>query len=200
MSDMAKVMTPEFRVSFPAVFQPTSFEGQQPKYKINMMFPKGTNLDDMEKLAIAAVDKEWPDKAKRPTDMKTPFRDGDKEKPDWPEYADAIFVAATSKMKPGLVDANVQPIIKESEFYAGCYARATVTAYAYDKAGNRGVAFGLQNIQKIKDGEPFSGREKPEDEFDALESVEDAGSAGSVKVETDMFDQPIKADPDNVPF
>jgi hypothetical protein len=67
------------------------------------------------------------------------------------------------------VDAAVQPIMEEGEFYAGCYARATISPYAYDKAGNRGVAFGLRNIQKIADGEPFSGKSKPENDFDSLD-------------------------------
>ena len=187
MSDVKKVMTPEFRVSFPAIFQAVSFEGKPPKYKLNMMFPKGTNLDAMKVIAKAAIEKKWPDEATRPKGLRNPFRDGDIEKPDWPEYADTIFVSASSKMKPGLVDQNVQPIIEESEFYAGCYARATVTAFPYDVKGNKGVAFGLQNVQKTKDGEPFSGREKPEDEFDALESVESVESAGSAKDETNIF-------------
>lgn len=184
MSDVKKVMTPEFRVSFPAIFKPISFEGGEAKYKINMMFPKGTDLSAMKAIAKAAIETKWPDAAKRPKDLRNPFRDGDVEKPDWPEYADTIFVSASSKMKPGLVDQNVQPIIEESEFYAGCYARATVTAFAYDVAGNKGVAFGLQNVQKIKDGEPFSGREAPETEFDAIESVDAEGPAGSTETES----------------
>lgn len=184
MSDVQKVITPEFRVSFPAIFKPVSFEGQTAKYKINMMFPKSTNLDGMMALAKAAVMAKWPDEAKRPKDLRNPFRDGDTEKPDWPEYADTTFVSATSKMKPGLVDKNVEPIIEEEEFYAGCYAKASVTAFAYDKAGNRGVAFGLQHVQKTKDGEPFSGRGNPEDDFEAIASEETEGSpAGSAPTE-----------------
>lgn len=197
MSDVKKVITPKFRVSFPAIFKAVSFEGGPPKYKINMMFPKGTDLSGMKEIAKAAVEAKWPDAAKRPGPLRNPFRDGDKEKPDWPEYADTIFVSASSKMKPGLVDQNREPILMEEDFYAGCYARASVTAFAYDTMGNKGVAFGLQNVQKMADGEPFSGREKPEDEFDAIESVDaEAGPAGSTK--TDMFDEPV--DSDNIPF
>ncbi len=73
-------------------------------------------------------------------------------------------------MKPGLVDASLQAIIEPSEFYAGCYARATINAYAYDRNGNRGVAFGLRNIQKIKDGDSFGGGSKAENDFDSIET------------------------------
>lgn len=184
MSDVKKVITPEFRVSFPAIFKPVSFEGGAAKYKVNMMFPKNTDLSAMKALAKAAIEDKWPDKAKRPKDLRNPFRDGDTEKPDWPEYADTIFVAATSGMKPGLVDQEMQPIIEEGEFYAGCYAKASVTAYGYNKAGNVGVAFGLQNLMKTKDGEPFSGREAPEVDFaDTVASVDAEGPAGATKTE-----------------
>jgi hypothetical protein len=72
-------------------------------------------------------------------------------------------------MQPGLVDASLQRIISEQDFYSGCYARATITAYGYDKAGNVGVAFGLQNVQKLRDGEAFSGRTAAENDFDAVD-------------------------------
>ena len=179
---MDKVITPEFRVSFPALFTPVAFnETQKPKYKVNMLFPKGTDLAPMIALAKAAADAKWPDPATRPKNLKNPFRDGDIEKPDTEGYAGHTFVAATSGMKPGVVDESLQPIIDENDMYAGCYAIASVTVYAYDKAGNRGVAFGLQNIKKMRDGDEFSGRAKPEDEFEAsaaasVDPVENAGS------------------------
>jgi hypothetical protein len=72
-------------------------------------------------------------------------------------------------MQPGLVDQNLQRIISTDDFYSGCYARATITAYGYDKAGNKGVAFGLQNVQKLADGERFSGRTAAEDDFEAVD-------------------------------
>ena len=168
---MQKVMTPEFRVSFPNVFKPRGFEGQEPKYSVVMLFDKSTDISALKQLAQRAVEEKWPDPAKRPKGLRNPFKDGDTEKPDVDGYEGAIFVNASSKMKPGVVDQNVQPIIDENEFYAGCYARATVTAYAYNKIGNKGVAFGLQNIQKLRDGEPFTGRSRAEDDFAPVENA-----------------------------
>lgn len=167
---MDKIITPKFRVSFPQVFEPKGFEGQEPKYSVVMLFDKATDISALKKLAQKAVEERWPDPAKRPKGLKNPFRDGDIEKAGMDGYANTIFITATSKMKPGLVDKNAQPIIDQDEFYAGCYARAQLTAYAYDKAGNKGVAFGLQHIQKLEEGEPFSGRAKAEDVFGAVES------------------------------
>jgi hypothetical protein len=174
-----KVMTPEFRVSFPNVFQPRSaFDGQEAKYSIVMLFSKKTDISALKKLAQAVAREKWGDKI--PKGMRNPFRDGDVEKEGMDGYAGCVFVTASSKTKPGLVDQSVQPIITGDDFYAGCYARATVNAFAYDRAGNVGVSFGLQNIQKLRDGEPFSGRTKAEDEFSAVmtEEGQDAPAVG----------------------
>jgi hypothetical protein len=164
-------MTPEFRASFPNVFTARSdFDGQEPKFSIVMLFDKKTDISALKKLCEQAVKEKWGDKV--PKNLRSPFRDGDTDKPDMDGYAGCVFVRASSKGRPGLVDASVTPIVNQEDFYAGCYARATVNAFAYDKAGNQGVAFGLQNVQKLRDGEPFSGRTKAEDDFDATDQAE----------------------------
>lgn len=176
-----KVLTPKFRVSFPAVFVPrAAMDGAEPKYSVVMLFPKDTDLSRLKAIAKQAVTEKWGDKV--PKDLRSPFRDGDEKELDG--YAGQIFITASSKMKPGLVNGQREAIIEASEFYAGCYARATVNAYAYDRNGNKGVAFGLQNLQKLEEGEPFSGRTKPEDDFDA---VTETPSAGVKKSALDAF-------------
>jgi hypothetical protein len=178
-----KCTTPEFRVSFPHVFEKHSgFEGQEPKYSIVMLFPKNTDLKDLKRAAFNAATEKWGEKTKWPKNIRMPFRDGD-EKSDLAGYEDTIFVTASSKQKPQVVsnkkvDDQFPRIEKEDEtFYAGCYARATLIAFAYDKAGNKGISFSLQNIQKLKDGEQFSGRKNADDEFDEVEDgSEDASS------------------------
>lgn len=168
-----KCVTPIFRASFPSVFTPKSFKGQDAKYSLVMLFDPDVDLSPLKKCAEnAAIEKWGADKKKWPKVMKTPFRDGD-EKPDTPGYESKIFVTASSKKRPGLVDRKRQPILSEEDFYAGCYARAEVIAFAYDEAGNRGVSFSLQNIQKAKDGEEFSGRKKPEQVFTDIDDGSD---------------------------
>ena len=161
-----KLVTPEFRVSFPSVFAARAFsEGQTKKYDLTALFSAGTDLTAMKALAKqAAVDK-WGDKI--PPGLRSPFRDGS-DKPDLDGYEGCIFVKMTSLQRPGVVDQNVQPIIEEGDFYGGCWARAVVTAFAYDQMGNKGVSFGLQNVQKMRDDDAFSGRGKPEDDFDPV--------------------------------
>lgn len=180
-----KVVTPEFRVSFPQVFTPKGFNDQEPKYSVVMLFDKKTDISALKKAASAALTEKWGDKSKWPKNLRLPFRDG-AEKEGTPGYENCIFVTASSKQKPGLVDKDVQPIIDQSDFYAGCYARATLNAFAYDMAGNKGVSFGLNNLQKIKDGKAFSGRTRAEDDFEPLaDSSDDIESYDDDSEDTD---------------
>ncbi len=173
-----KVLTPMFRVSFPALFQPTAMdEKSTPKYGVTMLFPKSTDLSVLEKAYKIAlkkgIEEKW--KGKKPKNLRSPFRDGDEEE-DYNErdgFPGHIFIRASSLQKPGVVDKNCDPILDPAEVYAGCYARATVVAYPYDVAGNRGIAFGLQNLQKLKDGEAFSGRKPASQDFDEWEDDDD---------------------------
>lgn len=187
-----KVTSPKFRASFPWLFEPQPpMEGSQgePKYSVVMLFDKAAQASPefkaMKQLANAAIKDKWGDKP--PVNLRNPFRDG-AEKPELEGYGDGVvFVSASSKMQPGLIDGRLNRIMSRDVgpdgFYAGCYARATLTAYAYDKAGNKGVAFGLQNVQKLGDGEAFSGRTRAEDDFEQVEDVfgGEGGSAGGAE-------------------
>lgn len=64
-----------------------------------------------------------------------------------------------------MVDANCNPILTRSEVYSGVYGRASISFYAFNSNGNRGIACGLNNLQKIRDGEPLGGRASVESDF-----------------------------------
>ena len=179
-----KCITPEFRISFPNLFEPKSFKNGEPKCSLTMLFPKTTDLaqpaqkgKDGKPIGIslkhavynAAVEK-WGPKEKWPEGLRLPFRDGNK-KSELEGYADTIFCTASSKRRPGVVNPDRTKVINPEEVYAGCYCRAEVIAFAYDTAGNKGVGLSLQNVQKLRDGEEFSGRKKAEDVFDAVIEV-----------------------------
>lgn len=171
-----KVKTPRFRVSFPKVFKAkvNKLSGKA-EFSVVALFPKGADLSALEKAAEAVKEERWgKDKAKWPKNLKSPFRDqGEKVREDGslPQGHEkgAIFMSFKSKDKPGVVDQNVQPIMEENVFYPGCWAIASVNAYAYDHAGNRGVSFGLNNVQKVGDGESFSGKPSAESDFSPVE-------------------------------
>ena len=176
-----KMLTPKFHVSFVNVFQPEKpMKGtapdpnKKPTYAVTALFEKGTDLSELRKAAEAAVVKKWgADKAKWPAQLRSPFRDQGEKADKYEGYeAGAIFMKFKSYTRPGVVDEKVQDIIEEKDFYSGCYARASVTAWAYgDKNMNPGVSFWLSNIQKLADGKPLGGRTRPSDDFEAV--VED---------------------------
>lgn len=172
---MDKVTTPEFRASFPAVIKPkmNNLSGNE-EYSIQMVFEKSADLAPLKLMAKEAAIEKWGNKI--PEKLRSPFRDGDQYNDtadnQREELAGKIFINCKSKQRPGLVDSELNAIQSESDFYGGCYARATLRAYAYDTKGNRGVAFGLLNVQKLRDGEPFSGKLKAEDDFSAISPEE----------------------------
>jgi hypothetical protein len=176
---MANVLTPKFRVSYPSLFKAKLNEmSNKHEYSVVAVFPKDADLSALKKAVTdVLIEKLGADKAKWPKNLKSPFRDqGEKEKdgvlPNGYE-AGAIFMTLKSAQKPGVVDANVQPIIDESEFYAGCWAHATIRPYYYDQKGNKGVGFGLQNVQKLSEGEPLSGRVNAVSEFAPIATAND---------------------------
>ncbi|MGO5065554.1 MULTISPECIES: DUF2815 family protein [unclassified Clostridium] len=167
-----KVITGKVRFSYANVWEPKSINGSDPKYSVSLIIPKSdkTTLKKIKE-AIEYAKKEGVAKlgGKIPANLKTPLRDGDVDRPEDEAYADSYFINANSNTKPGIVDKDVQPIFDQSEFYSGCYGRASIVFYAYNANGNKGIACGLQNLQKIEDGEPLGGHSRAEDDFDAVE-------------------------------
>ena len=169
-----KVITGKVRASFVHIFEPQSVNGSEPKYSCSFIIPKSdTRTVEKIRAAIENAKKESLSKwgGKIPPNLKLPLRDGDIDRPDDPNYANAYFVNANSNERPGVVDRRRVPITDPLEVYSGCYVRASITFYPFNTNGNRGVACGLQNIQKWCDGEPLNGRVRAEDEFDALDGM-----------------------------
>jgi hypothetical protein len=166
------IMTPNFVASYPKLFKAELNEQSgKMEYSVVALFKKGEDLTALKKAAEEViVAKFGADKSKWPKNLKSPFRDqAEREKegklPAGHESG-AFFMTLKSQYKPGVVDSEVQPIIVDGDVYAGCIMRATVRPYYYEKNGNKGVAFGLQNAQKVSDGTPIGGAKvSASDEF-----------------------------------
>ena len=176
-----KIITGVCRLSYANIWQAKSINGGVPKYSTSVLIPKS----DMKtianiKAAIEAAYYEGESKLKGNsktvpalTSLKMPLRDGDTERPDDEAYAGHWFLNANSNTAPGVVDANREPIYDTSGIYSGVYARVSLTFYAFNNNGNRGIACGLQNIQKVCDGESLGGKPKAEEDFNDGFQVED---------------------------
>lgn len=169
-----KVITgPKTRWSYANVWDPKSINGGTPKFSVSLIVPK-SDVATVKKIeaAIQAAYEEGESKLKGNGKsvpslkvLKTPLRDGDLERPDDLAYANSYFINANSATAPGIVDADRQPILERSEVYSGVYGRASINFYAFNSNGNKGIACGLNNLQKIADGEPLGGKSRAEDDF-----------------------------------
>jgi len=172
MSETKVVFKQLVRFSYANVFEPrASEEGGKLKYSVSILIPKSNTADlAAVRKAIAAATEEGKTSkfgGKIPqVNFKNPLRDGDLEKEGDPTYEGCYFINATSVNKPGLVDANLNPILDKADFYSGCWGRAAVNFFPFNNNGNKGIACGLNNIQKVKDGEPLGGSaSRPETDF-----------------------------------
>lgn len=170
-----KVITgPKTRWSYANVWDAKSINGGAPKYSVSLIIPKSdTKTVEKIRAAIQAAYEEGQSKLKGNGKsvpalslIKTPLRDGDTERPDDEAYKNSYFINANSATAPGIVDADRNPILERSEVYSGVYGRASISLYAFNSNGNRGIACGLNNLQKISDGEPLGGKSRAEDDFD----------------------------------
>lgn len=171
MEQSTKVITGLVRFSYAQVFTPKAIkEGDEPKYSVSILIPK-TDTVTLEKInkaieaakvaGIAKIGKN----GKVPAGIKLPLRDGDTEREDDQNYEGHYFINASSFKAPGIVDKSCQPILDQDEFYSGCYGRASINFYAFNSNGNKGIACGLQNLQKLKDGERLAGGSTAEEDF-----------------------------------
>lgn len=146
------VVTPEFRIVFPNIFEPKAFDDSgDPKFQFIAVFPKGTDLTEIRQLVKEKYDEAFP---KGASNAHSPFREGNEKVDDWGEvFRDATYIRCTSKRKPSVVDSAKNAITDGSTVYSGCYARAVISAYSYDRTGNRGVSISFSAIQITRNGE-----------------------------------------------
>ena len=177
-----KVITgKDTRWSYCNVWEAKAINGGTPKFSVSLLIPKKDTVTvNKIKAAIEAAYREGEAKLKGNgktvpplTAIKTPLRDGDAERPDDPAYAGHYFLNANSATAPGIVDADCQPILTRSEVYSGVYGRASISFYAFNSSGNRGIACGLNNLQKIRDGEPLGSRASAESDFSDFDDEDD---------------------------
>lgn len=178
---MANIITPRARLSFPNLFTARvndQSDDKTPKFSCTLLFDEAARATPewkaMQAAAAEAAVEKFGDKAKT-LKLRSPFRDGSEKTLEG--YEGTVFINCSSKMKPGVIGPNKAPITDEMDIYPGCFVRVSLSAYGYDAKGNKGVSFGLRNVQKVGDGESLGGRSRAEDDFDAVE--ESAAEAGA---------------------
>ena len=167
-----KVVTGKVRFSFCNLFEPKAFqEGAEPKYSVMLLIPK-TDVATLNRIK-AAIDAAAQKGLQMPAVLKTTLKDADKDtnqdgevfKDIWPYTEGHYIISVSSKTAPQIVDAQLNPIIDPIEVYSGCYGRASINFFAYNNSGNKGISAGLNNIQKLEDGEPLGNVSTAEQDF-----------------------------------
>ena len=169
-----KVIPGKVRLSYAHVWEPVSINGGEEKYSVSLIIPKSDTktVKDIQAAVDAAIDAglgKFGGKKPNKGAIKLPLRDGDVERPDDENYKDAYFINANARTASQIVNRKVQPILDRDEVYSGCYARVSITLYAFNSNGNKGIACGLGNIQKLEDGEPLGGRSSATSDFESLD-------------------------------
>ena len=136
--------------SYANVWEPKSINGGTPKYSVSLIIPK-SDTKTIAKIQAA---------------LEAAYKEGEAQlQRNRKAYKNAYFVNANATSAPGIVDADLNPILTRSEVYSGVYGRASITFYAFNSSGNKGIACGLNNLQKIRDGEPLGGKASAESDF-----------------------------------
>ncbi len=190
---MDKVVTNKIRFSYANVFEPKDLGGVL-KYSVAILIPK-SDFDTYNR-----IKKEIDNEAKEavptvfggvmPANLAMPIYDGDGLKPSGEPYGVECkghwVINAKSGNAPEVVDANCNPIINKNEFYSGCYGRASLSFYAYNKNGHKGIGCSLGNVQKLEDGQPLDGR---------TTAAEDFGTLSSNAIPQQQYQAPISPQP-----
>lgn len=170
MSNKTKVVTGiNTRFSYFNGWEPVSINGSKPKYSISVLIPKTdtvtiNKINEAIDIAIEEGIARFGGKKPNKATLKLPLRDGDLER-DNDAYKGHYFINANSINAPQIVDENLNLILDRNEVYSGCYGRVSLNFYAFNSNGNKGIACGLGNVQKLRDGEPLGGRSSAKDDF-----------------------------------
>lgn len=172
-----RVKTGRVRLSYPHLLE--KYE-KSDKYQAQFLIDK----EDAETVRVieAAVKNAKEDGktrlwgGKMPGKVVVAMKDGDeRDDPDsYAEQAGCLVVTAKSKNQPPVLGPDGGDIFDTDEIYAGCYVQAIFEAYPYSQ-DTKGVAFALQGVKKLADGERIGGGgyKASADDFDADDDVLD---------------------------
>lgn len=164
-----RIFVKNARLSFPALVEPReSMKGKgDSKYQATFILDKDNPCVEQIRAATARIAQaEFRDKAKQvlANAEKLPLKDGDRREIDG--YAGKLYVKASSKFPPDLIDANPRRKVTDpkeiaDKFQAGYRVNGYIDLFPYDVPGARGISASLVSVQFAAYDETFSGATKP---------------------------------------
>lgn len=174
VSEAGNIITPKCRMSFPQLLEPKAPPGNpdgKKKYNVSLLIPADADISILREAAEKVAKEKWGDKM--PAKLKSPFLKAEEYEYEGYEKG-MILLRPSSITKPGIVNAKGEAVAEENEIYPGRWCVASLRAFTYDNSGNRGVSFGLQNIQLLDHDDPIGGRARAETEFAPVDMPESA--------------------------
>ena len=172
-----KLMLKNVRLSYANLFEPRENQSGQLRYSTALIIPKGhPQIPELEKAIESEGEgkfgKKWATMLKK---NGSPLKDADKDgtADENAEYEDCYYINTSSKRKPQVVDRQVQPILDESEIWSGCWANVSIAVFSFEVPENKGVSFGLNNVQKLREDDRLGGAPNADEEFEAMDDEED---------------------------
>lgn len=171
-----KVHLQNVRLTFPQLFEAKQVNGQgEPKFSAAFLFPKDhPGKAELVKAIIEAAMAKWGAKAEATVAQlkaadKLCVHDGD-AKSDYDGYAGNLFINASNKVRPLVIDGNRAPLTAaDGKPYSGCYVNAIVEIWAQDNNFGKRVNASLLGVQFVKDGERLAGGSvAAADDFEAI--------------------------------
>ena len=168
------VVLAEVTVLYPHVFEPHLAKGSgsdaKATYQLTVLLPAEYDCSGLERLALAVATKAFGANAAAMLQagaIKSPFRRQAEKalqgKDGYSTDPNARYVNAKSERQPGVMDQRVQPLLDPSKIYGGCVCNVQLNCFAWNHpTGGKGLSFGLQNVQLVRDGKPLGGGTNPD--------------------------------------
>lgn len=173
-------------LSYPNLFTPRTTLNGDLQYGVAALLDKRTHADQIKRIdqeLWTLARQAWPDgeaeRLRKANVLWWPLRDGDGF-PQRKGYRGRMFISMKAKERPGVVDANVNPIMDQSLVYPGVSANVTYSMFAYDQP-QLGLSVWVNNVQILGGGERLGGRSAAEDDFEpvALDPAAPSESTGA---------------------
>lgn len=170
---MEKIKLQNVRLSFPNLFQTSSFGGEDTgKYDATFILDKKTHAPIIKeiKTGFKALAKEK-FKDKLPAEDKLCLKDGDATERE--EQQGCFVVKTSSKRRPLVLDRDKSPITEDDNIiYAGCFVNAIISLWAQNNVYGKRINASLEGVQFSMHGDPFGPPAIDADEFDAFGEVD----------------------------
>jgi hypothetical protein len=156
----------------------------EPKHSGTFAFPKDHPAVVAIKKGFEQVSKEkWGAKA---VEVYTMLKAGDRlclhdgdAKADKEGYKGNLYLSASNKLKPLIIDGQKQPLDANSgKPYSGCYVNAEIELWAQDNKFGKRINATLRGVQFVRDGQRLAGGGvSSADDYEAIpDSDEGAGA------------------------